>query len=67
MKKTTRDPLPTAFLTVRQAADYAVVSQSTIRRWLKEGLPFYRAGSQIRIAKEDLVSFLRNGGSSHPL
>lgn len=57
--------LPTELLTVRHAADYAIVSMPTVRRWLKNGLPHLRAGSQIRIAKEDLVNFLRKGGSGH--
>jgi excisionase family DNA binding protein len=73
MKNTTRGPathnspaaLPTELLTVRHAADFAIVSQATVRRWLKDGLPHFRAGSQIRIAKEDLVNFLRKGGSGH--
>lgn len=56
--------LPTRLLSVRKAAEYAVVSESTIRRWLKEGLPFFRARRQIRIDQADLVKFLRAGGSS---
>ena len=59
--------LPKEFLTVRDAADYAIVSVATVRRWLKDGLPHFRAGSQIRIAREDLVDFLRKGGSGNPL
>ncbi len=58
--------LPTELLTVRQAAAYAVVSEPTIRRWITNGeLPCLRAGWQIRISKEDLVNFLRKGGSGH--
>lgn len=59
--------LPTLLLTVKQAAEYAIVSMATVRRWLKDGLPHFRAGHQIRIAKEDLVNFLRKGGSESPL
>lgn len=60
--------LPTELLTVPQAADYAVVSEPTVRRWVASGeLPCFRAGRQIRIAREDLVDFLRKGGSGHSL
>jgi excisionase family DNA binding protein len=57
---------PQELLSVKQAAAFAVVSKSTVRRWLKgDGLPFYRAGRQIRIDKRDLVNFLRNSVSQY--
>ena len=46
-------------LTVKQAAAYAVVSEPTVRRWIRsKALPVYRAGKQLRIALEDLINFL---------
>lgn len=51
-------------MTVREAAEYAKVSEQTIRRWIKEGrLKVYRAGRQIRIDESDLIECL----SSHEL
>ena len=45
-------------LTVKDAAVYARVSEQTIRRWITAGLKIYRAGRQIRIDEQDLVSFI---------
>jgi excisionase family DNA binding protein len=57
-------PRLSRLLSVKQAAEYTIVSQSTIRRWLKDGLPFFRVRKQIRIDQQDLVKFLRAGGSN---
>lgn len=49
-------------LSIDDAARFAAVSQSTVRRWIKsEGLRHYRAGRQIRIDRNDLLKFLRAG------
>jgi excisionase family DNA binding protein len=46
-------------LTLQEAALYARVSVSTLRRWVRdEGLPFYKAGRQKRIDETELVRFL---------
>ena len=46
-------------LSIRESADYAKVSQQTIRRAIKAGhLKTYRAGRQIRIDETDLVQYL---------
>jgi excisionase family DNA binding protein len=46
-------------LSIRESADYAKVSQQTIRRAIKAGhLKTYRAGRQIRINETDLVQYL---------
>jgi excisionase family DNA binding protein len=49
-------------LTVQEAAIYARVSISTVRRWVRdEGLSFYQAGRQKRIDELELVRFLSGG------
>jgi excisionase family DNA binding protein len=46
-------------MTLQEAAAFARVSLSTVRRWVRdEGLPFYKAGRQKRIDETELVRFL---------
>ena len=45
-------------LSIRQAAVYAVASQSTIRRLISTGLKTYRVRRQIRINEADLIAFI---------
>jgi excisionase family DNA binding protein len=47
------------FLTVREAAEIARVSPSTVRNWLRRSqLRSHNYGRVIRIAKTDLVEFI---------
>lgn len=61
-RSTKRRPDPSRslrLLSVRDAAAYAGVSATTVRRWIKEGkIKIYRAGAQIRINEDDLILFL---------
>lgn len=57
-------PEPLAFpqelLTIREAMAIAKTSDSTIRRWIRNGqLCAYKAGGQVRIDRSDLVNFLQ--------
>lgn len=46
-------------ISIREAAAYAKVSATTVRRWIASGaLKVYRAGRQIRINESDLIAFL---------
>jgi excisionase family DNA binding protein len=46
-------------ISIRDAAEYAKVSTTTVRRWIKSGaLRTYRAGRQIRIDEADLIACL---------
>jgi DNA binding domain, excisionase family len=52
--------MPVELMTVSQAAQFAQVSQPTIRRWIRcEGLAAYRSRGRVRLDKADLVKFLR--------
>jgi excisionase family DNA binding protein len=49
-------------LTLQEAAAYARVSISTVRRWVSgAGLRFYKAGRQKRVDEKELVKFLSGG------
>ncbi|MCK9541326.1 MAG: helix-turn-helix domain-containing protein [Novosphingobium sp.] len=55
-------PMPVELMTVSQAAQFAQVSQPTIRRWIRcEGLAAYRSRGRVRIDKADVVQFLKGG------
>lgn len=55
-------PMPIELMTVSQAAQFAQVSQPTIRRWIRcEGLAAYRSRGRVRIDKADVVRFLKGG------
>ena len=48
------------FLTLRQAADFAHVGESTLRRKIKEGdLNAYRPGKHLLIDPKDLEKFIK--------
>jgi len=47
-------------LTVKEIAIQQNVSTSTVRRWLKQGLPHYRIGNTIRIRQGDLERFINH-------
>jgi excisionase family DNA binding protein len=52
-------PKQLTLMTLQEAATYARVSISTVRRWVAdEGLPVYKAGRQKRIDETELVRFL---------
>jgi excisionase family DNA binding protein len=52
-------------MTLQEAAAYARVSISTVRRWVRdEELPIYHAGRQKRVDETELVRFLSGSKSS---
>ena len=55
---------PEGFMTVKQAAEHAGVKPATLREWLTAGkLRGAKAGNRWRVAREDLVAFLRSQGA----
>ncbi len=52
--------LPSSFLSLEHAAQYADVSKKTIARWIQQGLPKYQAGprSKVLIRATDIEHFL---------
>jgi predicted site-specific integrase-resolvase len=51
---------PTGYLSLREAATWASVSQRTLRRWIGQGLPKYQAGrrAKVLVRPEDIAQFL---------
>ena len=46
-------------MTLKEVADAARVSESTVRRWVRSSeLPAYRLGRQLRVRPEEFESFL---------
>ena len=48
------------YLTLKRAAEWASVSEKTIKRWIGRGLPIYQAGPRERVLlkAEDIDRFL---------
>lgn len=48
-----------ALMTLKEVADAASVSESTVRRWVgRKELPAYRLGRQLRVRPEEFERFL---------
>ena len=63
VKEATR---PDEFLSTRTAAKIADVSLGTIRRWVDTGkLTEHRAGSRIRVSRNELERLLKSWGASN--
>lgn len=49
-----------AYLTMKQAAQYANVAENTLRKWVyRDGLPAVRRGRVVRIEKAALIAWLQ--------
>lgn len=47
---------------IEQLAELLQVSDSTLRRWLKEGLPHYRVGNVLRFDLAAVKEWMENKG-----
>lgn len=71
-KATTEDPVNEAFftylamMTVKEAAELLNVGESTVRemerRWHGKFFPAVRMGSRIRIPRDELIQWIKDGG-----
>ncbi len=55
------------YVNLAQLAEYSSLSQSTLRKWLKIGMPHFRLGRSIRVKLEDFDAWLekfRTDGST---
>ena len=60
MTKTNATDNVETYLTVRQLADFLVVSERTVRRWIADRqLKVVRLGRSVRISKTELDHFVR--------
>ena len=46
----------------KEAAAYARISLTTLKKWIKVGLPVHRPGGIPLIARDDLDTFIRQNG-----
>lgn len=54
--------LPDEYLSAQDAAKFASVTDSTIRRWIRQGrLTEHRAGVRVRVARADLERMMKEG------
>lgn len=49
-------------LTKEELATYLKVTQRTIDRLRKEGMPFFKVGTNIRFGKEEVLKWLKENG-----
>ena len=47
-------------LTQKELADYLKVTEMTLYRWRKEGMPYIRVGKQVRYEKEAVLIWLNS-------
>lgn len=47
------------YMTIHQLANYASLSQSTLRKWLRSGMPYYRLGRSIRVKRSEFDEWMR--------
>ena len=56
----TRHSAPSAFMSIKQAADHVAVHPDTVRNWIKTGkLPEHRAGRGLRVRRTELEQCLQ--------
>ncbi len=61
-------PIQLGFLSLQSAAQWADVSERTIKRWLERGLPRYQAGprSKVLIKPGDIEAYLTRHQANPP-
>ncbi len=59
MGTTNEAPLhPPEYMTLAELAAYSSMSKSTLRKWLRIGMPHYRLGRSIRIKRNEFDQWL---------
>lgn len=52
------------YITLTELAQVLKLSRSTIDRWRKEGMPFYKVGNGVRFIEEDVHAWIIENKSS---
>ena len=47
-----------AYLSIREAADYLQISDRTLFKWRKKGLPTYQEGGVIRFRRKEIDAWM---------
>ena len=51
------------YITLVELAQSLKISRSTIDRWRKEGMPFYKIGNGVRFIESEVSEWIRNNKS----
>ena len=51
------------YITLVELARSLKISRSTIDRWRKEGMPFYKIGNGVRFIESEVSEWIRNNKS----
>jgi excisionase family DNA binding protein len=46
-------------LTQKELAEFLKITEMTLYRWRKEGMPYIKAGKQVRYEKEEVLKWLK--------
>jgi len=52
-------PNPPEYMNMAELAAYSSLSKSTLRKWLRMGMPYYKLGRSIRIKRSDFDGWLK--------
>jgi excisionase family DNA binding protein len=57
----TASSVDTQLMTTENAAEFMQVSVSTIRQFMRQGLPHFQSGQVIRFLRSDIIEWMKKG------
>lgn len=62
MQMVTASSVDTQLMTTENAAEFMQVSISTIRQYMRQGLPNFQSGQVIRFLRSDIIEWMKSKG-----
>lgn len=62
MQMVTASSVDTQLMTTENAAEFMQVSISTIRQYMRQGLPHFQSGQVIRFLRSDIIEWMKTKG-----